>query len=72
MYIHVCSLWIILTLFCLAFPLFNKIRFGLFVFLSFKCLFCIKFPIFTNKSVLVGEKEFCHIHFGVADACCMW
>ena len=72
MHIKCCYLWINLTLFCLAFLLFDKIKFCLFVFLFFKCLFCIKFPIFTNKSVLVGEKGSCYIHFFVAVACCMW
>ena len=72
MYMTACCLWINLTLFCLTFLLFNKIRFCLCVFLSFKCLFCIKFPIFTNKSVLEGEKGFCHILFSVAVACCLW
>ena len=72
MYVTLCCLWINLTLFCLAFLLFDKIKFRLFVFLFFKCLFCIKFSIFTNKSVLEGEKGCCYILFSVADACCLW
>lgn len=72
MHTRLCRLGIILTYFQLRFSVFYKIKFLLFVFLSFKCLFCIKIPIFTNKSFLVGEKAFCDILFGGVDACCMW